>query len=987
MATVNQNPVNAPSTLPENVNKLALVVGVNNSVVSRYLATLMYAENDASEMAAVLQQPACNFELLNPPLVGELATTADLRRAILKLVRNKTEQDFLLFYFSGHSFPMRTRSNREDIYLVTHDFDPSEAQEDSNLYISMSWLRETLYQRSQAGRVLLILDCSYAGNILHLGSDADRMDLRDLLEESLEGPTPNTSRNRSRIILASTMPNSVAREDNGHGLMTGLLIRALRGEVREALDYNGQVEILTLYKYLRHEMPSEQEPILSGDIGPSFVLASYPSISLSVPLQAPKDQQAQNATSVSNSPSQQAQDNAQPQTIIEPTSQVETLPQLPDTIQDPNATVPSSGLDSSQRSQDNSTFQRVTDTAPVSVSSQQSGGNQTLDGTPADATNGYKGNELPQTTRTPSKRIEFNNISALTDRTSDKTEDDALDFSHYVDAIVELIKSDKTQKPLTIAIDAAWGMGKTTLMKMIQKRMDSNEKETSFPTVWFDAWKYDKEYAVWAALALTILRDSQKYFSIKKRIQFWWKLNLNRLDGNFPLQIAFKALPYILYLIPAVVLVFIVVWLWIVPSLQETIGLLVKASIILFGGGIFSVILATVQQIYVRIIKPSSLNIAKYIKDPNNNLVKQLRGPNYEEQIGFLAQFEEDFKSVIATITDNGNWPLVVFIEDLDRCAPDNIVQIIEAINILLDTEHCIFILGMDSQVVAGCIGAKYKDLHGYIDSFDNSNEVVLGQHFLEKIVQINFRIPRPDLKLMRDFVNKNLKTLPNDSRNPLSNGETGGPDPGTQTRRVAGELILAEMRGGKSADEAVQVVEKKNPSIATTVLGQAKQEIIERFGDSEEVKNIIHEVLQYLEFNPRKVKRFINSFRLQAFIAIHRKLVEKGLIDLNLLAKWIIITTRWPNIIRAIIIDQDFIKHLMDYYQAKEKWEELRLSEKPEDEKVATLYQRRIEFYQNNPYIKSMPDTSSARELLQSLKDIDNQSLLRYLHLAQITT
>ena len=33
------------------------------------------------------------------------------------------------------------------------------------------------------------------------------------------------------------------------------------------------------------------------------------------------------------------------------------------------------------------------------------------------------------------------------------------------------LKNEKTEKPLTIGIDAAWGMGKTTLMQMVRDQL------------------------------------------------------------------------------------------------------------------------------------------------------------------------------------------------------------------------------------------------------------------------------------------------------------------------------------------------------------------------------------------------------------------------------------------------------------------------------------------------------------------------------------
>jgi KAP family P-loop domain len=61
---------------------------------------------------------------------------------------------------------------------------------------------------------------------------------------------------------------------------------------------------------------------------------------------------------------------------------------------------------------------------------------------------------------------------------------DLLGFSVYAEALADFIVNEKTQKPLSIVIDAAWGMGKTTLMDMVKTRLEmwgEKTKERSFP--------------------------------------------------------------------------------------------------------------------------------------------------------------------------------------------------------------------------------------------------------------------------------------------------------------------------------------------------------------------------------------------------------------------------------------------------------------------------------------------------------------------------
>ena len=80
------------------------------------------------------------------------------------------------------------------------------------------------------------------------------------------------------------------------------------------------------------------------------------------------------------------------------------------------------------------------------------------------------------------------------------TDKDALDFTPYAEALVKIVKTART--PLTVGVFGRWGSGKTSLMRMVRKRVT---EEFAFPVVWFDAWKYEREEALWRALIVRVL--------------------------------------------------------------------------------------------------------------------------------------------------------------------------------------------------------------------------------------------------------------------------------------------------------------------------------------------------------------------------------------------------------------------------------------------------------------------------------------------------
>ena len=80
--------------------------------------------------------------------------------------------------------------------------------------------------------------------------------------------------------------------------------------------------------------------------------------------------------------------------------------------------------------------------------------------------------------------------------------------------------------------------------------------------------------------------------------------------------------------------------------------------------------------------------------------------------------------------------PLVFFIDDLDRCAPDRVAEVVESIH-SLTAAGCVAFIACDRDYVGAALTAKYKDLVKY-----HADEAHFGRRFLEKIVQISFNLP-----------------------------------------------------------------------------------------------------------------------------------------------------------------------------------------------------------------------------------------------------
>jgi predicted KAP-like P-loop ATPase len=86
-------------------------------------------------------------------------------------------------------------------------------------------------------------------------------------------------------------------------------------------------------------------------------------------------------------------------------------------------------------------------------------------------------------------------LRLLSDKPLDDATDDRLHFAAYADALADLLDNPETDTPLTIAINAQWGAGKTSLAKLVEQRLEQRAGQRSqAPAIvcWFNAWSHDE---------------------------------------------------------------------------------------------------------------------------------------------------------------------------------------------------------------------------------------------------------------------------------------------------------------------------------------------------------------------------------------------------------------------------------------------------------------------------------------------------------------
>ena len=93
---------------------------------------------------------------------------------------------------------------------------------------------------------------------------------------------------------------------------------------------------------------------------------------------------------------------------------------------------------------------------------------------------------------------------------------------------------------------------------------------------------------------------------------------------------------------------------------------------------------------------------------------------------------------------------LVIFIDDLDRCLPENAIAVMEALKLYLDRANCVFVIGAERSIIEVGIKERYKD-----------NPRLSGKDYLEKIIQLPFIVRRVDAENALSLLDPYVKTLP----------------------------------------------------------------------------------------------------------------------------------------------------------------------------------------------------------------------------------
>ena len=434
---------------------------------------------------------------------------------------------------------------------------------------------------------------------------------------------------------------------------------------------------------------------------------------------------------------------------------------------------------------------------------------------------------------------------------------DFLNFNETAESIKDLI-TEKELMPISIGVFGDWGAGKSTILELTKASLETDEQE--YIQVHFDAWTFqgydDAKAALLETIASTLVKKAadDKNLSEKAK-EFAGRIDKIRLMGL--LMDGGAALAGI----PTM------------GGIQKIMGL--------FSGG-------DDGELDVDDVK-GAVDGAKDVAKKNKGLIKDKKSFSPPKEI-------KEFRKAYSDLLKEFDKPLIVYVDNLDRCSPFNAISTLEAIRLFLFLPNTAFVIAADEDMIRLAVPEYHKGASQRHQT-----------DYLDKLIQIPVHVPRPGVLEIRAYLMM------------LTAQDHGVTDAQLETIRCALEesLRLSWKQPQITVDELLQDHEIEKHS-----------ELRSKFVVAEQLAPLLAESTN-INGNPRIVKRLLNQVKMRKKTAHRRgmQLDEKTITKLVIFERCL--GTQATNKLYELIDKENgYPKVLADLENSEVEFDEINLPE-----------------------------------------------------------
>jgi len=390
-------------------------------------------------------------------------------------------------------------------------------------------------------------------------------------------------------------------------------------------------------------------------------------------------------------------------------------------------------------------------------------------------------------------------------------------------------------------IDGPWGSGKSSILNFLKTNLE--QSDPPWLIVEFNAWRNQQRSPAWWPIIShvwgAVRRESPFKFKMARWVWLRWTIRM-------------RWIPVALSLVLTGVLLYFA-WQAVaghtegVAGAVKDIGAAVLALATLAG-----LALTTSRTIFF-----GSKNAAEaYVQstvEPYRPIVRL-----YERLIGAIG------------------CPVAVFIDDIDRCEGNYVIELLEGIQTLLRSAPVVYVVAGDRKWICSSFEKRYSDFGGQIGMPGRP----LGYLFLDKVFQLSTAIPRLSTVRQADYWKRLLET-----------GENGARSSPRDVKRLEAEAEK-ELEGKTSHEEIQAEIDRTEEGSLEreTIRAAAAKQTTSREA-MQAAEHRLQPLSHLLEPNPRSMKRLVNAYGLNQA----RAFLEGRTVEVEALARWTIVELRWP--------------------------------------------------------------------------------------------
>jgi hypothetical protein len=423
-----------------------------------------------------------------------------------------------------------------------------------------------------------------------------------------------------------------------------------------------------------------------------------------------------------------------------------------------------------------------------------------------------------------------------------------------------------------VLVDGAWGAGKSTLLRFLDELVADPSRQDGGGRRWvsadYDAWRQSRVGPPWLTLLQAVrsaVRAEQRtgwrraWFSVRERARL------------------------------------VNAWQWLALALVVAATSLVVLAVLSTGGGAIPLArwgdLVMVVGGLVPVIAAAWL-VAGFAG-------RFLTLDSRRSARAFLenrADPMEDLAAHFRWVLRAAGRPVLLLVDDLDRCPPAFVIELLDAVQKLMREPHPVRARARPGSghevgatpglvvVVAAdgrWIRQAYDDTYASLEAAVREPGSTVGSLFLEKLFQLTLPVPRLPDELRRTYLSALLS-------------EDDAPRPGPPESELVDRV--ATVPHGRVLEELARAT----PSARLQVADRAIERLVVEREAQQQTRHALERFGPLLEPTPRAMKRFLMAYSVLRAV----RTAEGSVVPVGPLALWTIVVTRWPLL--AQFLQQD---------------------------------------------------------------------------------